>query len=1098
MDEAKLKGLAGGFVQELARSSDLQEHAADHRRRCQRAAEVLTPERIPALTEAEVKALLLDSDAFGFWRDSDREFAKRLGKHGLDGMRQALLELATRGAGQLTPNDLNQIWGKGGLGTLLATEVLSWRFPDRYWPYSANSTLPSFKALGDDIKAAMPRGEKSGAYIYFALQPRMEQVRQALREAGLPEPNYLDTDLFLWWAKQTVPIQASGRAWLFQARSDQYDLDAALRRYRFDDWRVARFKKEVRKGHKVVMWKAGDERGIYGLADVVSDPYIRADGDLAVDLEFQGRLRQPILASAFENHPVLSGMTIMRQQQGTNFRLTNEQWAALQPLLGEIIPPDPDAADARGTYSARGHETTAPARRRYWRISPGEGAWAWEECRDGSLIAVGWVEAGDLAQVGPGSQQQIRERLEAAGIRQGPSLNHAAQQLWKFYAEMREGDSICVYGKKQVLGWGEVAGGYTFEQDGLRYPHRRAVRWASTEPVPVDGLSPGVQKKLQQRTTIVPLTEAEFGEVAGTSVIDGETQFDAASLAAREAVESLLPDEGVRRACLSVLADSIEIAHACAPGVWGITLRSDRTLCLNVGAMYAFEIGSNGVSIAIDRSRLTDADRARLEEFGQWGEYEFKRVPSAAELRIAPESLGDALASARPWHVSAIEGAAATVPVSHRTPYYKSHSPGVLAYVRTFLGRDLPDPEYGVEPAVEAHPSLRQSVACLGLLFTDWQLATFYTALQTKGFVILSGISGTGKTKLGQAFAEALPQPDDGDNHLFLPVRPDWRDSKALLGYYNPLTQTYEWTEFLRFVVRAAQSYEAKDGLAWFVILDEMNLAHVEYYFADLLSVLESGRDDDGWTKEPLRSSYPEGAESDPPPKELRLPPNLYVVGTVNVDETTQVFSPKVLDRAFTLELTEADFSNYPPQLDADQPDPSGLSDQQRHALLRDFTCDGAFARIDKHVIAEYVAKHPEARNRLQSLNSLLRSHDLHFGYRVFDEIVCFLAAAEQNGSWEDLDDWADPLDAAVLMKVLPKFHGSRGKLETPLRAVLAWCVNADAPDTELVNGALLQLDAGADVTGALAEVTFGCPRTAERVTRMLRALYTDGFAAFG
>ncbi|CAN0446520.1 unnamed protein product, partial [Phaeothamnion confervicola] len=254
------------------------------------------------------------------------------------------------------------------------------------------------------------------------------------------------------------------------------------------------------------------------------------------------------------------------------------------------------------------------------------------------------------------------------------------------------------------------------------------------------------------------------------------------------------------------------------------------------------------------------------------------------------------------------------------------------------------------------------------------QLATFYAALQTKGFVILSGISGTGKSKLAQAFVRCLPQAsalqgidealglnavpvvigtvakerDDlkvpvryldfdelpelgstrevsltidgvshlvrfthrqqqsgsryarlyvremrdliaarengvyrlvvqrdqdgaitgftlGDrlgtgrsvrvsNNLFLSVRPDWRDSRALLGYHNPLLGAYEWTEFLRFILRASENFRgpADERVAWFVILDEMNLAHVEYYFADLLSVLESGRDAEGWTREAI------------------------------------------------------------------------------------------------------------------------------------------------------------------------------------------------------------------------------------------------------
>ena len=101
----------------------------------------------------------------------------------------------------------------------------------------------------------------------------------------------------------------------------------------------------------------------------------------------------------------------------------------------------------------------------------------------------------------------------------------------------------------------------------------------------------------------------------------------------------------------------------------------------------------------------------------------------------------------------------------------------------------------------------------LGLRFTPYQIACYVTALQTKGFVILSGMSGTGKTKLAQEFAHLLNADSgsepDGGNYLFLPVHPDWRDNKALVGYYNPLFQKYESTELLRFVLEAQEEREA-------------------------------------------------------------------------------------------------------------------------------------------------------------------------------------------------------------------------------------------------------------------------------------------------
>ena len=511
---------------------------------------------------------------------------------------------------------------------------------------------------------------------------------------------------------------------------------------------------------------------------------------------------------------------------------------------------------------------------------------------------------------------------------------------------------------------------------------------------------------------------------------------------------------------------------------------------------------------------------------------------------------------------------------------------------------------------------IRQMLSARGLQYSDWQIATFYTALQTKGFVILSGISGTGKTKLAQSFAGMLPQParsatkarddlisitvqpympkynrfvipkqftklyeppergeskevelrfdgrtetcrltyheysntnyialylkgdaapwfsdefDVGDtalleprsdedgrligfhlarssdpafqeganagqasNALFVPVRTDWRDSKSLLGYYNPLMGSYEWTDFLRFVLRAAESYRRGDGLAWFVILDEMNLARVEYYFADLLSVLESGRDANGWTREPLRLPYPNDAEGDLPPAEIKLPPNLYVIGTVNVDETTHAFSPKVLDRAFTLELTEADFTDYPP-------DPSNtregeLSTEEREAVLDNFSRGQEFVQIDKASIAAYLEKRGKVRDHLQHLNSQLRPYQLHFAYRVFDEIVSFLICAERNQLYQERDE---AFDAAVLMKVLPKFHGSRGKLEGPLKRVLAWCLSPEVPDYETISEVLNREQDSDAAVRALEEQPYRHERTAAKACHMLWELYTSGFASF-
>jgi energy-coupling factor transporter ATP-binding protein EcfA2 len=350
-----------------------------------------------------------------------------------------------------------------------------------------------------------------------------------------------------------------------------------------------------------------------------------------------------------------------------------------------------------------------------------------------------------------------------------------------------------------------------------------------------------------------------------------------------------------------------------------------------------------------------------------------------------------------------------------------------------------------------------------GFYFDEDLITAFYAALKTKGFVILSGLTGTGKTKLAQLFAELLC-PNDHEKqgqdykctHRFLSVRPDWRDSKALLGYYNPITGKYESTDLLDFILKAKNNYEAKKKEAdpYFIILDEMNLSHVEYYFADFLSVLESGRDENKnyLTKETIKL-HNRGKEKIQIPEEIELPPNLYIIGSVNIDETTYMFSPKVLDRAFTIEFREVNFDDYLASL---QNGEINLSKDEHttlgNTLLNDLRNNGKFcaAVADKNeiknainVLKQKINDELTIKDEISKLNQILQPHDLHFGYRVLDEIALFIKyaihAPEEVGKLTP----EQALDFAVLMKVLPKFHGPRQKLERPLWLVLNWCLKS-------------------------------------------------------
>jgi len=411
---------------------------------------------------------------------------------------------------------------------------------------------------------------------------------------------------------------------------------------------------------------------------------------------------------------------------------------------------------------------------------------------------------------------------------------------------------------------------------------------------------------------------------------------------------------------------------------------------------------------------------------------------------------------------------------------------------------------------------LDEYFASKGYLYLSYLVSQFYTALKTKGFVILSGLTGTGKTKIAQELAKLLD--DSENNFLFLPVRPDWRDSKALLGYYNPLTGEYHKTKLLDFILEAKRDYEQNRGNAkpYFVLLDEMNLAHVEYYFADFLSVLESGREEEGEYKGFTREAIPlhdsdwiEAFEGIP--KKLRLPPNLYIIGTVNIDETTYAFSPKVLDRAFVVEFHDVDLRNYPPE--TGEPLLEAMENLGQ-IILKDLRGPkGKFLARSKdeinEAVREFKSEHPDYWNILVNLNKALEPYDMHFGYRVVDEIALFFKSAKESKKAGIVEFEGDDeiFDLALLMKVLPKFHGNRKRLEKPLLITLQLAKEGklEGDEYKLEEEELFKRIFGENTTrGPKAVINefekidhYHFKHTAKKVLRMLRQLYEIGFASF-
>jgi 5-methylcytosine-specific restriction endonuclease McrBC GTP-binding regulatory subunit McrB len=369
--------------------------------------------------------------------------------------------------------------------------------------------------------------------------------------------------------------------------------------------------------------------------------------------------------------------------------------------------------------------------------------------------------------------------------------------------------------------------------------------------------------------------------------------------------------------------------------------------------------------------------------------------------------------------------------------------------------------------------------AAQGFFFPKEVLSRYYLSLKTKPFVILSGISGTGKTKIAQLFADYMCQNESEKERrqriAFVPVRPDWMDNKGLLGYYNILDETYHSTALLDLLLAASE----EPAKPHFVILDEMNLAKVEHYFSDFLSILES-RTPDNPDGEEITLHPRQHAESVNGRKisgTIHVPANVFFAGTVNVDESTYMFSPKVLDRANVIEFNEVDLAAY---------GGTGTVARDRFTLLNGKVGDRFFEPDGKQRFCSkehYLALDEHARHYLEQLMDILKGHNLHFGYRVANELGRFVTLALEEVGSTCLDD---AVDIQIMQKILPKLHGTRAKLEVPLQELLAFC---HAPDVNF-SDELLQ----SSLSGH-PDILF--PRAAQKIARMLGQLSVQGYASF-
>lgn len=542
-----------------------------------------------------------------------------------------------------------------------------------------------------------------------------------------------------------------------------------------------------------------------------------------------------------------------------------------------------------------------------------------------------------------------------------------------------------------------------------------------------------------------------------------------------------------------------------------------------------------------------------------------------------------------------------------------------------------------------------------GFHYSKDLLFNYYNSLITKPFVILTGISGSGKSKIAELFAEII-STDGEKQYELIPVKPNWRDNKGLFGYHNLIDNSYYITPLIKLFIKALKNVDKP----YFLILDEMNIAKTEHYFADYLSLIESRRVEErecgptladlkqlfsyktkislseaiilaaididkkdqllkveeyrnnrfvelwkdtfyggnNWTaqfrselnqgegrlafrvfeggngeykmkeKSVMTSSdlaiveklenmydsiikgkvvvqdnmnlhnsslclsadgnvcacdtcpyknnekylcdklYDATTESYLVPPELPIPLNIFTIGTVNVDETTYMFSPKVLDRSNVIEFNEVDFSGLY-KLSADNE--KELKEVNKYIGDNNFFFDAGsdmpnvvMTMPSKECVDRFIMEGKSEFDDLIHIFSVLKKYNMHFGYRVMNEIARYMCNVYDTTSYTNKSVKA--LDNQILQKVLPKFYGSYDKLWGPLIEILSLCTISGARwkkdvDSETLISELNSISGGLitdlEINADMVTKVFKYPKAAMKIIEMLSDLNTAGFATF-
>jgi hypothetical protein len=774
-----------------------------------------------------------------------------------------------------------------------------------------------------------------------------------------------------------VATATKRRSWIFQANPKIYDVQAALEVLATLQWVTRHSFREIHAGDEVYIWQAGPSAGIIATVRVLTEPTVEpasshepafltnaalSQAERRVWLAVERVFATPVLKVELLEHPVLATLGPIQFANATNFAVKPDQEAPLREFL-----------------QGRPSREVSPEKLFFFTAA---GALAAEHLRLSLREGVALETFAGLSDIYTRLQRHARNgRVFAWGARPG----QAAEKKWE---RLNPGDVALIYFDGRFPMWGRV------------YAKAR---------------SKAVAEKLWGENDGETWDCMYFLDPVGELSASRETVLEALGYSLNYTPQGFeIPSEEVQtrlKAEYAALPRFIDVlgTNSSAPArrVWWVNQGSTYSRSRDLGCLWAPQLNKAGRPEA-PWTLLNDARSGDLVLHYSSGSIRAVGTVTAQAIDAAkPEGFGDPDEWSEDGWLLGVEYrelaepvALATIPGDWRTPeagpftaqgavqqvYFSKLSSDFvkdLAHLRPDLGLIdgiegpmVPDYE---PPSFEA---IAQAIGESGLRLSEQTIRRYHLSLQTRGFVVLSGLSGSGKTWLATRYGEVV-----GAETLLVAVAPNWTTNEDLLGYFDPLAKTYRHTSFSQFLIAAAKEYQdaqaqGRTARPFHLILDEMNLARVEYYFAKFLSAMEV-RARNGTAELDLSET-----------EKALLTPNLKFIGTVNVDETTHGFADKVYDRAQLIEIP-----------------------------------------VERDEILAHLAGRPY-RDAVMSVWDIMLPV-APFAYRVLDEISGYLDAAIALER-----PWQEALDEQLLQKVLPKIKGTDLDVGSALQAFVTLAQN--------------------------------------------------------